>query len=126
VITSITEPSIGQAGSSVSVEYVVENIYNTSSGAFEVQFILSSDQTFDQFDTLIQLSQSENTLAENSSRTTTTSVALPSNLANGTYYWIIWADGYGNVTEQNDTNNNLASDGVMLVGESCDDLHPNG
>ena len=126
VITSITEPSTGQAGSSVSVEYVVENIYNTSSGAFEVQFILSSDQTFDQFDTLIQLSQSENTLAENSSRTTTTSVALPSNLANGTYYWIIWADGYGNVSEQNDTNNNLASDGVMLVGDSCDDLHPNG
>ena len=126
IISSITEPSTGQAGASVSVEYVVENIYNGTSGSFEVQFILSSDQNFDQFDTLIDLSESEGTLTENTSRTTTTSVTLPNSLANGTYYWIIWADGYGNVTEQNDTNNNLASDGVMLVGESCDDLHPNG
>mgnify|MGYP006075945671 CR=1 FL=1 len=126
VITSITEPSTGQAGASVSVEYVVENIYNGTSAAFEVQFILSTDQTFDQFDDLIQLSQSENSLAENTSRTTTATVTLPNNLADGTYYWIIWADGYANVTEQNDTNNNLASDGVMFVGESCDDLHPSG
>ena len=34
-ITSIVEPVTGQPGSTVSVEYVVENIYNTTSDAFE-------------------------------------------------------------------------------------------
>ena len=125
-ITSIVEPSSGQAGSTVNVEYVVENIYNTTSDAFEVQFVLSTDQTYSAADQLIDVSQTEAALAENTSRTTTAQVLLPSNLANGTYYWLLFADGYGNVTENNESNNFLASDGVMLVGESCENLHPNG
>ncbi|MBT59927.1 MAG: hypothetical protein CMA63_00050 [Euryarchaeota archaeon] len=126
-ITSISEPASGQAGSTVSIEYVVENIYNTTSDSFEVQFVLSADQTYSSFtDELIEVSQSENALAENTSRTTTAQVLLPSTLSNGTYYWLLFADGYGNVTEHNESNNFLASDGVMLVGQSCDDLHPNG
>lgn len=125
-ITSIVEPASGQAGSTVNVEYVVENIYNTTSDAFEVQFVLSTDQTYSAADQLIDVSQAEASLAENTSRTTTAQVLLPSNLANGTYYWLLFADGYGNVTEQNESNNFLASDGVMLVGESCENLHPNG
>ncbi len=125
-ITSIVEPSSGQAGSTVNVEYVVENIYNTTSDAFEVQFVLSTDQTYSAADQLIDVSQTEAALAENTSRTTTAQVLLPSNLANGTYYWLLFADGYGNVTENNESNNFLASDGVMLVGESCENLYPNG
>ena len=125
-LTSITEPASGQAGATVSVTYVVENIYNTTSDPFEVQFVLSTDQTYDILDELIDASEGEAALAENTSRTTTTNVQLPSNLANGTYYWLLFVDGYDNVTEHNESNNFLASDGVMLVGESCDDLHPNG
>ena len=125
-LTSIVEPTSGQPGSTVNVEYVVENIYNTTSDPFEVQFILSTDQTYDFADELIDVSQSEAALTENTSRTTTAQVLLPSNLANGTYYWLLFVDGYGNVTENNESNNFLASDGVMLVGESCEDLHPNG
>lgn len=126
ILSSIVEPTTGQAGSTVNVEYVVENIYNTTSDAFEVQFILSTDQTYDFNDELIGTSQAEATLAENTSRTTTAQVLLPSNLANGTYYWLLFVDGYDNVTEKNESNNFLASTGVMLIGESCDDLHPNG
>lgn len=128
IISSIAEPATGEAGATVNIEYVVENVYNATSDPFEVQFILSTDRTYDgQFvDELLSVSQSEAALAENTSRTTNASVTLPSDLSNGTYYWIIWADGYNNLTEFNDTNNNLASDGFMLVGDSCDDLHPNG
>lgn len=126
ILSSIVEPSSGQPGSTVNVEYVVENIYNTTSDAFEVQFVLSTDQTYDFNDELIDTSQAEAALAENTSRTTTTQVLLPSNLANGTYYWLLFVDGYDNVTENNESNNFLASTGVMLVGDSCDDLHPNG
>jgi len=125
-ITSIVEPSSGQPGSTVTVEYVVENIYNTTSDAFEVQFVLSSDQVYDLADELIGTSQSEAPLAENTSRNTTAQVLLPSSLANGTYYWLLFVDGYDNLTESNESNNFLASTGVMLIGESCDDLHPNG
>ena len=99
----------------MNVEYVVENIYNTTSDAFEVQFVLSTDQTYSAADQLIDVSQAEAALAENTSRTTTAQVLLPSNLADGTYYWLLFADGYGNVTEQNESNNFLASDGVMPV-----------
>ena len=126
VITSVIEPATAQAGDTVSVEYVVENIYNTTSDPFEVQFILSTDQSYDQFDTLLSESQSEAALAENTSRTTVASVTLPSSLSDGSYYWIVWADGYNNLTEYNDTNNNLASDQAMLVGDSCQDYNPNG
>jgi len=126
VITSITEPASGQPGATVNVDYVVENIYNTTSDAFEIQFILSTDQIYDFGDELIDVSQAEAALAENTSRNTTAQVVLPSNLANGTYYWLMFVDGYDNVTENNESNNFLASTGVMLVGESCDDLHPNG
>ena len=126
ILSSIVEPTTGQPGSTVNVEYVVENIYNTTSDAFEVQFVLSTDQTYDSFDDLIDTSQAEAALAENTSRTTTAQVLLPASLANGTYYWLLFVDGYGNVTENNESNNFLASTGVMLIGESCDDLHPNG
>ncbi len=125
-ISSVTEPASGQAGSTVSVEYVVENIYNTTSDAFEVQFVLSTDQTYDFGDELIDASEPEAALAENTSRTTTAQVLLPTGLSNGTYYWLLFADGYDNLTEQNESNNFLWSSGVMLVGDSCDDLHPNG
>jgi len=125
-ITSVVEPTSGEPGNSVNVEYVVENIYNTTSDAFEVQFVLSTDQTYDFGDTLIDASEPEAALTENTSRTTTAQVLLPSSLSNGTYYWLLFADGYDNLTEQNESNNYLWSSGVMLVGDSCDDLHPNG
>jgi hypothetical protein len=125
-ITSVVEPTTGEPGNSVNVEYVVENIYNTTSDAFEVQFVLSTDQTYDFGDTLIDASEPEAALTENTSRTTTAQVLLPSSLSNGTYYWLLFADGYDNLTEQNESNNFIWSSGVMLVGDSCDDLHPNG
>ncbi|MBT5391834.1 MAG: hypothetical protein HOL22_05740 [Euryarchaeota archaeon] len=125
-LTSINEPASGQPGATVNVEYVVENIYNATSDPFDVQFILSTDQISDFGDDLIDASEPEAALNENTSRTTTAQVVLPSNLANGTYYWLLFVDGYDNVTEKNESNNFLASTGVMLVGESCEDLHPNG
>ena len=125
-LTSINEPASGQPGATVNVEYVVENIYNATSDPFEVQFVLSTDQTYGITDDLIDASEPEAALNENTSRTTTAQVVLPSNLANGTYYWLLFVDGYDNVTENNESNNFLASTGVMLVGESCEDLHPNG
>ncbi|RZD43900.1 MAG: hypothetical protein CXT70_00555, partial [Methanobacteriota archaeon] len=125
-ISNVVAPTTGQAGQTVDVNYTVSNEWNTSSGAFESQFILSTDQIYNWGDVLISQSQSETDLAENSSRNMNSQVMIPSNTANGTYYWIVWADGYGNVSEKTETNNNNVSAVPMLIGESCEDRHPNG
>lgn len=125
-ISNVISPSSGQAGQTVDVNYTVSNQWNSSSGAFESQFILSSDQIYNWGDVLISESQSETDLTENSSRNMNSQVIIPSNTANGTYYWIVWADGYGNVSEKSETNNNNVSANQMLIGQSCQDRHPNG
>ena len=125
-ISNVVAPNVGQAGHTIDVNYTVSNEWNGSSGAFDSVFILSTDQTYGWGDVVISQSQSENDLAENSSRNVTSQVNIPSNTANGTYYWIVWADAYNNVTEKNDANNNNASSNRMLIGESCEDRHPSG
>ena len=125
-ISNVVSPSVGQAGQTIDVNYTVSNQWNSSSGAFESQFILSSDQVYNFGDVLISQSQSETDLAENSSRNMNSQVTIPSGTANGTYYWIVWADGYGNVSEKSETNNNNVSANQMLIGQSCQDRHPNG
>lgn len=125
-ISNVVGPSVGQAGQTIDVNYTVSNEWNGSSGAFDSVFILSADQTYGWSDVIISQTQSENDLAENSSRNMTSQVIIPSNTDNGTYYWIVWADAYNNVTEKNDSNNNDASVNQMLIGQSCQDRHPNG
>ena len=124
-ITMIDNPLKAQAGDTVTVNYTVENLANNSSattGPFDVFFILSTDTTFDSADLLLDDVSKEADLAASSSRTTSTSITLPANLSNDSYHWIIWADGYGNITESDEFNNNMASNDKMTVGLDCIDL----
>ena len=124
-ITMIDNPLKAQAGDTVTVNYTVENLANNSSattGPFDVFFILSTDTTFDSADLLLDDVSKETDLAASSSRTTSTSITLPANLSNDSYHWIIWADGYGNITESDELNNNMASNDKMTVGLDCIDL----
>ena len=50
------------------------------------------------------------------------SITLPANLTNDSYYWLVWADGYGNITESDSSNNNMWSTGITIVGNDCADL----
>ena len=45
-----------------------------------------------------------------------------SNITNDSYHWIVWADGYGNITESDELNNNMASPDKMVIGDDCIDL----
>ena len=124
-ITNIDAPLKAQAGDTVNVNYTVDNLANNSSattGAFDVFFILSTDTTYDTFDVILDEVSKEADLAAGANRTTSMSFSLPSNLTNDSYYWIVWADGYGNVTESNSTNNDMASPLQMVVGNDCNDL----
>ena len=124
-ITMVDIPVKAQAGDTVSVNYTVENLANNSTattGAFDVFFILSTDTTYDFTDQLLDDVSKEADLAAGASRNTTMSITLPANLTNDSYYWLVWADGYGNITESNTSNNNMWSSGLTVVGNDCADL----
>jgi len=124
-ITMVDHPVKAQPGDTISVNYTVENLANNSTattGAFDVFFILSTDTTYDATDEVLDEVSQEADLGAGASRNTTTSITLPANLSNDSYHWIVWADGYGNVTESNDLNNQMASPGKMTVGLDCIDL----
>ncbi|MAS31830.1 MAG: hypothetical protein CMA39_02915, partial [Euryarchaeota archaeon] len=124
-ITMVDNPLKAQAGDTVTVNYTVENLANNSSattGAFDVFFILSTDTTYDFADELLDDVSKEADLAAGATRNTSMSITLPANLTNDSYYWLVWADGYGNITESNTSNNNMWSSGVTIVGNDCTDL----
>ena len=124
-ISMVEGPLKAQAGDTVTVNYTVENLANNSSattGAFDVFFILSTDTTYDSFDTILDDVSVEADLAAGASRNTSTSVTIPVNITNDSYHWIVWADGYGNITESNELNNNMPSPDKMVIGNDCTDL----
>mgnify|MGYP003306695891 CR=1 FL=1 len=124
-ISMVEGPQKAQAGDSVTVNYTVENLANNSSattGAFDVFFILSTDTSYDASDTILDDVSVEADLAAGASRNTSTTVTIPINITNESYHWIVWADGYGNITESNELNNNMASPDKMVIGNDCLDL----
>ena len=124
-VSMVDIPVKAQAGDTVTVNYTVENLANNSSattGAFDVFFILSTDTTYDAGDELLDDVSKEADLGAGALRNTTMSVTLPATLTNDSYYWLVWADGYGNITESNSSNNNMWSSGVTIVGNDCTDL----
>jgi len=125
--TSVLAPARANASDTVSVTYTIDNIGDDNSSTFDVAFILSEDETYSGWtDTLLSHSETHSNIAPNGSLTHTANVTLPSNLADGSYHWIIWPDGYGNVTEGNESNNYMASPDKMTIGMACEDLHTNG
>ena len=125
VITTVEGPDKAQAGDTVNVNYTVENTANNSTantGPFDVFFILSTDQTYDIYDEILNDVYNEADLAAGASRNTSASVTIPVNMTNGTYYWLVWADGYDNVTESNNSNNNFWTNNQTVIGKDCADL----
>ena len=68
-------------------------------------------------------------LAAGASQTMNSNVPIPSTLSAGSYYWIVWPDGYGNVTETNELNNNNFSTTTTAIstpgGTTGDMFEPN-
>ena len=124
-ISMVEAPLKAKAGDTVTVNYTVENLANNSTattGAFDVFFILSTDTTYDQFDTILDDVSVEADLAAGATRNTSMNVMIPVNTTNDSYHWIVWADGYGNITESDELNNNMASPDKMVLGDDCTDL----
>ena len=104
-VSNISGPSSATTGSTVSVSYTVNNVGAaalTSSAPYDIPIILSTDTTYDSLDSILNVQITGPSLSAGSSQLMSSNVQIPSTLTAGSYYWIVWADGYDNVTESND------------------------
>ncbi len=131
-ISSVVGPSSATIGSTVSVNYTVNNIGAaalTSSTPYDIPIILSTDTVYDSTDTILNVQITGPSLASGASQQMSSNVQIPSSLSAGSYYWIVWADGWGNVTESNELNNNNYSSSTTTIttsgGTSGDIYEPN-
>jgi YD repeat-containing protein len=70
---------------------------------------VSTDQTWDSGDRQVTVVQRTQVVAANGSYTASSTAIVPSSVAPGDYYVIVWADRDGSTVESNEANNTLAS-----------------
>ncbi|MDP6899262.1 MAG: pre-peptidase C-terminal domain-containing protein [Candidatus Thalassarchaeaceae archaeon] len=114
----VSGPNSATTGSNVNLGYTINNIGTaalTSSTPYDIPVILSTDTTYDNTDTILSTQITGPNLGINGSQGFITSVSIPSSLTAGNYYWLVWPDGWGNVTELNELNNNAWSSGTTAI-----------
>ncbi|MDG1525453.1 MAG: CARDB domain-containing protein, partial [Candidatus Thalassarchaeaceae archaeon] len=122
-VNSITGPASATAGDTVNVTYTVENYGPGDTNAtnpYDVVFILSTDDTYGWGDTIVQSQVAGPYIAAGGNSVETTQLTIPSDIDSDDYHWIVWPDGWGNVSEADDLNNNNASSAVTTIsGMPC-------
>jgi subtilase family serine protease/subtilisin family serine protease len=103
-VTSLSAPSGGVAGSSVSVTDTTNNAGAGDSGASTTRFYLSLNTTVDSTDVLVG-SRLVPGLAPGAASTLSTELVLPAALQARTYYLIAVADAPGEIAETSEINN---------------------
>ncbi|MFN5987920.1 MAG: CARDB domain-containing protein, partial [Dolichospermum sp.] len=104
IINSISATS-ATAGTSLNFTYNIKNQGAGNAGANNYTgFYLSTDTTLNSSDTYLGFDY-VNSLAAGSSSTESASISLSSSLSVGTYYLFTKADGWGYVSESDETNN---------------------
>ena len=98
-------PNSAQAGQQVSISWRIDNDGDDASGWFYWEMYISTDSTITTSDTKLGSTQQANSISGGSYRSGTYSPTLPSNLAQGTYYFGIIVDTSSRVTEGDETNN---------------------
>ena len=131
-VSSVSGPSAATTGGTATVSYTVNNIGAgalNSTTPYDIPIILSTDTTYDSADTILNTQITGPNLASGTSQIMSSNVTIPSSLSAGTYYWIVWADGWGNVTESDELNNNNVSSSTTSItipgGVTGDVFEPN-
>ncbi|MCS5535911.1 MAG: hypothetical protein NZ802_08665, partial [Candidatus Poseidoniales archaeon] len=122
-VHTISGPVSAMAGDTVNVTYTLENYGPgelNSTNPYDVVFILSADDTYDWGDTIVESQIAGPHITAGTSTAETSQLTIPDDIDSGDYYWIVWPDGWGNVTEADDLNNNNASSAVTTIsGMPC-------
>ncbi|MFN6096546.1 MAG: CARDB domain-containing protein [Dolichospermum sp.] len=120
IINSISATS-ATAGTSLNFTYNIKNQGAGNAGANNYTgFYLSTDTTLNSSDTYLGFDY-VNSLAAGSSSTESASISLSSSLSVGTYYLFTKADGWGYVSESDETNN-VYYQAITVVEASKPDL----
>jgi subtilase family serine protease len=115
VVTEMTAPATGTAGSTVALTTVTENQGTGAAGAFELGVYLSTDSTITTSDRRFAYCTAE-ALNVGSSLSCSGSVTIPADVAPGTYWIGAIADDQGTVTESDETNNSRAAANSTIIG----------
>jgi subtilase family serine protease len=107
IVTSLAAPAAVAPGSVVSIGDTVKNQGGGLTGASTTRFYLSTNVSFDGADILLDGGRQVPSLSTGASSTGSTAVAIPADLAVGTYYLIARADADNVVAETYETNNTL-------------------
>ena len=113
--TSLSVPSSGQVGGSISVSAGIFNQQANDSGGFLLGFYLSADPTITTGDRRLA-SCSWTSLGAGAISSCSGSITIPSDIAPGSYYLGVIADYEGRVAEANEVNNTRASGSITLTG----------
>ena len=108
VVSSLTVPSKGGAGSTVSVTDTTLNDGSGAAGASTTRFYLSGNASWDAADTPLNGVHSVPSLAAGTIDTSSTTLTIPAGSVTGTYYVIAKADADNAVGESKETNNTIA------------------
>ena len=107
-------PNSAQAGQQVSISWRIDNTGDDTSGWFYWEMYLSTDSTITTSDTQLGSTQQASSISGGSYRSGTMNVNLPSNLAQGTYYFGIITDTTSRISEGDETNNIEVGNSVYI------------
>jgi subtilisin family serine protease len=107
-VSSLSAPSEGAAGSTITVTDTVTNIGGSAAPASATTFYLSTNSTLGTGDILLSGSRQVLDLAAGGVSTGSTDLAIPSTTAAGLQYLIAKADGADAIPETSETNNTYA------------------
>ncbi len=105
VVSALTAPSAGSAGSTILVSDTTTNQGSSLAGASTTRFYLSANASLDASDTLLDGSRAVPALNVGVSSSGSTSVTIPAGTTAGTYYVFAKSDADGVVAETSETNN---------------------
>ncbi len=105
VVSALTVPSTGGAGSTIAVTDTTKNQGGAPIGASTTRFYLSANYVLDTADILLSGSRDVSVLDPGASSSGSSTLTLPNPLSTGTYYVIAKADADGANAETSETNN---------------------
>jgi subtilase family serine protease len=110
--SGVSVPSVGASGGTIVVTETTTNAGSANAPASTTTLFLSTNGSLDASDTSLG-ARAVPALAAGTSSTGSTTVTLPDDLAAGTYYVLVKADGPGVIEESNESNNG-SSDTIRI------------
>ncbi len=123
VLADLTVSGLNVNGNTVN--FTLNDVGAAAAAASTTGLYLSTDTTITTADTLIGTFHASG-LSTGGSQAESIALALPSNLAAGTYYLGALADSTGQVTESNETNNASAVTKVIVGNASANSISGSG